>query len=84
MPMFKLKDLPQTPQETMEKARQIGLDAGLRFVYISNLAPHDGNHTYCPSCRKPVIKRLGFKIIANGLAGGRCPNCRTQLPGVWA
>jgi pyruvate formate lyase activating enzyme len=84
MPMFKLKELPQTPQETMEKARQIGLDAGLRFVYISNLAPHDGNHTYCPSCRKPVIKRLGFKIIANDLARGRCPNCRTQLPGVWA
>jgi pyruvate formate lyase activating enzyme len=83
MPQYKLNDLPPTPQETMEKARKIGLDAGLRFVYISNLAPHDGNHTYCPNCKKAVIKRLGFKILANDLAGGRCPHCRTALPGVW-
>ena len=62
-PMYKLTKLPPTPQATLERARRIGLDAGLKFVYISNLAPHEGNHTYCPSCRRAVVKRLGFKVL---------------------
>jgi len=83
-PKFKMLNRPQTPQATLEKARKIGQDAGLRFVYISNLAPHPGNHTYCPRCRKPVIQRLGFKVLKNLLNNGRCPFCRTRLPGIWA
>lgn len=84
MPQYKLKDLPETPQATLERARKIGLDAGLKFVYISNLAPHEGNHTYCPSCHKAVIKRMGFKVLENTLASGRCPGCRQVLPGIWS
>jgi pyruvate formate lyase activating enzyme len=84
VPQYKLSKLPPTPQATLEKARKIGLDAGLRFVYVSNLAPHAGNHTYCPKCGKAVIKRLGFKILSNGLSRGRCPHCRAALPGLWS
>lgn len=83
VPQYKLRDLPPTPQATMETARKIGLDAGLRYVYISNLAPHDGNHTYCPKCAKPVIKRLGFRILSNDLVSGACPHCKTPLAGIW-
>jgi len=83
MPQYMLKDLPETPQATLEKARKIGLDAGLKFVYISNLAPHEGNHTYCPGCGKAVIRRLGFKVLSNDLKAGRCPYCKRQLPGLW-
>ncbi len=84
MPKFKLMNRPQTPQATLEKAMKLGRSEGLRFVYISNLAPHDGNHTYCPRCRKPVIQRLGFKVLKNDLRAGQCPHCRTALPGIWA
>jgi len=77
-------NLPPTPQQTLETARQIGLDAGLKFVYISNLAPHMGNHTYCPSCGRVLVKRLGFKVLENHLVQGACPSCRTRIPGVWA
>jgi pyruvate formate lyase activating enzyme len=83
VPQYRLKDLPETPQAALEKARRIGRDAGLKFVYISNLAPHEGNHTYCPSCRRTVIKRLGFKVLENALAAGRCPHCKHPLPGLW-
>lgn len=83
-PQFKLMNLPPTPQQTLETARQIGLDAGLKFVYISNLAPHPGNHTYCPSCGRVLVKRLGFKVLENHLVQGACPSCRTRIPGVWA
>jgi pyruvate formate lyase activating enzyme len=83
VPQYRLKDLPETPQAALEKARRIGQDAGLKFVYISNLAPHEGNHTYCPACHKTVIKRLGFKVLENALAAGRCPHCKHPLPGLW-
>lgn len=84
MPQYKLKDLPETPQAILEKARKIGFEAGLKFVYISNLAPHEGNHTYCPGCNKAVIKRLGFKVLSNDLQKGQCPHCGNALPGVWS
>jgi pyruvate formate lyase activating enzyme len=83
-PKYKLMNRPQTPAATLEKAVKIGQGEGLRFVYVSNLAPHPGNNTSCPRCHKPVIKRLGFKVLSNDLRGGKCPYCQTAIPGVWA
>lgn len=83
-PAYQLAHLPPTSQAALEEARQIGLDAGLKFVYLSNLAPHPGNHTYCPSCGQDVVRRMGFSVTENRLARGHCPACRTRLPGVWA
>lgn len=82
-PQFKLRRLPPTPQSTLEQAVDIGREAGLKYVYISNMAPHSANHTYCPSCGKTIIKRLGFKVLENKLQGRACFNCRTKIPGVW-
>ena len=84
VPKYKLLDLPQTPVQTLERARGIGMDRGLKFVYISNLAPHEANHTYCPKCGEAVIKRLGFKVLSNTLRQGRCPSYRAAIPGVWS
>ena len=82
-PKYMLVNLPQTPVPVMEQAREQGLRAGLKYVYISNIAPHKGNNTYCPKCGKAVIDRLGFKLLNNWLRNGRCPNCATKIPGVW-
>ena len=82
-PKYMLANLPQTPAATMEMARGIGMRSGLKYVYISNLAPHKGNNTYCPRCAKSVIDRLGFKVLNNSLKGGRCPSCATKIAGVW-
>jgi pyruvate formate lyase activating enzyme len=83
-PMYRLRNLPQTPVATLERAHRVGQSAGLRYVYISNLAPHPANHTYCAGCRQPVIRRLGFRVLGNTLANGRCPHCRAAIPGIWS
>jgi pyruvate formate lyase activating enzyme len=83
VPEYKLKDLPRTPVKTLEKCRDIALDAGLKYVYIFNVSPHDGNNTYCPRCKKAVIKRLGFKILENKMKGDKCGMCGAKIPGVW-
>ncbi len=84
VPEFKLKNLPRTPVETLDEARKIALDAGIKYVYTSNIAPHTGNNTYCPKCGEKIISRLGFKILSNGLRDGACPKCGEKVPGVWS
>jgi pyruvate formate lyase activating enzyme len=82
-PNYKLKRTPATPRRTLEEARKVGIEKDLKYVYITNLAPHEGNHTYCPSCGKKIIERLGFKTRKTSLLNGRCPHCSTKIAGVW-
>ncbi|MFA5794473.1 MAG: AmmeMemoRadiSam system radical SAM enzyme [Candidatus Brocadiia bacterium] len=84
VPSYKLNSLPMTPVKTVEQARQIGLDAGLKFVYAFNVAPHEGNYTYCPKCGKTLIKRLAFKVLENVMVKGACPGCGQKIPGIWS
>lgn len=84
VPEYQLRKLPQTPVRTLEECREIALSEGVRFVYISNVAPHDGNHTYCPGCKSVLIRRVGLKVLENSLKDGKCPKCGRAIPGVWA
>jgi len=83
MPEYKMQNHPRTPLETLERAREIALSAGLDYVYISNVAPHIGNNTYCPKCHAILIERVGYRILSNRMRGAQCPFCKTKLPGVW-
>jgi pyruvate formate lyase activating enzyme len=83
VPMYRLTNLPRTPVTTLETACDIAGRAGLKYVYTSNIAPHDGNNTYCARCKTSLIQRLGFKVLENHLHKGRCPQCHTRVPGVW-
>ena len=83
-PMYKLKSLPPTPAATLEKARKTAMDAGLHFVYIGNAPGNEGEHTYCPKCRKKVIERIGYRIQAKFLKDGGCAFCGETIPGIWA
>ncbi|MDH7499720.1 MAG: radical SAM protein, partial [candidate division NC10 bacterium] len=82
-PMYLLKNLPPTPVQTLEKARNIALEAGLRFVYIGNVPGHEGENTHCPRCRRVLIRRIGYRIQENQLQKGACPFCGEKIPGVW-
>jgi pyruvate formate lyase activating enzyme len=82
-PAFQLLNLAPTPVETLERARDIGLTAGLRYVYVGNVPGHPGNHTYCPACRKVVVERSGYFVTGTHLREGRCAFCRQPVKGVW-
>jgi len=82
VPRYKLANLPRTPIQTLEDARKTALDQGIDYVYTSNIAPHEGNNTYCPRCGRTLIERVGFKIIKNFLEKGRCP-CGRKIAGIF-
>jgi pyruvate formate lyase activating enzyme len=82
-PEHKLLNLPPTPVETLETARRIALDSGLKYVYIGNVPGHEGNSTYCPVCGSTVIRRIGYSVDPSGLADGACAHCGAPIAGVW-
>ncbi len=82
-PQYKLTNLPPTPVETLDKAREIAMEEGMRFVYVGNVPGHPGNNTYCPACGRPIIARTGFAVTEYRLQGGSCAFCGEPIPGVW-
>lgn len=83
-PTYKMMDKPPTPVSILRRAREIGLEEGLRFVYEGNIPGEGGENTYCPSCKAVLISRYGFSIMENRLThDGRCPECGEAIEGVW-
>jgi pyruvate formate lyase activating enzyme len=74
--------VPPTPVATVRRARQIGLGAGLRYVYEGNVPGEAGAHTACPGCGAAVIERSGKGPIRSRLQQGRCPACGQTIDGV--
>ncbi len=82
-PTYRMTDRPPTPVETLRRAREIGMEEGLRYVYEGNAPGHGGENTYCPHCGEMVIARYGFGILENKLKDGRCAKCGQAIDGVW-
>ena len=84
-PAHRMLDVPRTPRSTLTRARQIALDAGLRYVYTGNVHDRDGDTTVCPDCGTELIVRDWYRIIVDRLTPeGRCPGCGLQIPGRFA
>jgi pyruvate formate lyase activating enzyme len=81
-PTYKLTDSHRTPAKTLEKARQLGLEAGLRYVYTGNIPGLDGENTRCFKCGRTVIKRYGFSIVDYKIEDGKCAFCGAIIDGV--
>jgi len=83
-PLYKLKNLPPTPVSTLEEARAVALSSGLEYVYIGNVPGHEGENTFCPTCKKKIIQRTGYMIGEVHLKEGKCEYCGKPIPGIWA
>lgn len=83
-PDYKMKDTPRTPASTLKRARQIALDAGLRYAYVGNIHDIDGDSTYCHECGERIIERDWYELGEWNLdARGCCEFCGTPCAGVF-
>ncbi len=83
-PRYKLQNLPPTPVETIEMARQIALEEDIRYIYIGNLRPgHEAENTFCPNCKKVIIERNGYLVKRIELKKGKCGFCNHKIAGLW-
>ena len=82
-PDYQLLNLPPTPVAILERAYYMAMSKGMHYPYVGNVPDHPGNHTYCPNCKKAVIKRQGFFITEMNIKDGCCKFCRRKIAGVW-
>jgi len=81
--MYQLKNLYLTPVATLEQAKRVAEEAGLKFVYIGNVPKHPAQDTFCPDCKAVLIERIGYSIKQNNVIDGKCKFCGRTIPGIW-
>ncbi|MEK6194860.1 MAG: AmmeMemoRadiSam system radical SAM enzyme, partial [Deltaproteobacteria bacterium] len=85
-PTYKHLDGDRTPADTIQRAAEIGQEAGLNYVYAGNLPGRVGSleNTYCPSCQTLLIERTGYTLKNYHITkSGTCPHCDEKIAGVW-
>lgn len=71
-------ELPPTPPETMETAREIARER-LHYVYLGNIDLPGGSDTCCPQCGALLITRSRYRIKIANLEGSRCLCCGFRI-----
>jgi pyruvate formate lyase activating enzyme len=85
-PNYKMFDAPPTPAKTLQRAAEIGQEAGLRYVYAGNIPGRVGSleDTFCPNCTTCLVRRVGYSIRDYAITPqGTCPKCGAKIPGIW-
>ncbi len=80
-PQYKMTDTKPTDGKMLERAYDIGKEAGLRYVYVGNLPDTRAESTYCYSCGALLIERSGYRIRQNLIDDYHCPQCNAEIAG---
>lgn len=82
-PDFKMRDKQRTPSSTLDMARNIAFAEGINYCYVGNVHSIEGQTTYCPNCKEPVIIRDWHSVLDIKLKDGKCKNCNNNIVGVF-
>jgi len=82
-PTYQMLHLPRTSATLLHRAREIGLKAGLYYVYCGNIPGQGGEDTFCPHCGRKVVQRMGFQVMKNDIVRGECRHCHGTIHGIW-
>jgi pyruvate formate lyase activating enzyme len=80
---YRLANLHPTPLATLEKAREIAVQSGLKYVYLGNVPQSIHAHTYCPNCGKRLLERKGYSLGENRIKNSLCTYCKHKISGLW-
>ena len=82
-PTYRMMDRAVTPVKTLAMARDIGMAAGLRYVYMGNAPGSGGENTLCPDCGNIVINRFQYRSRTNLIDGNHCAYCNQVIDGIF-
>lgn len=82
-PDYQLKNLPPTPQSTLEQAWAIAREEGIHYAYLGNVPGHRANNTFCHRCGELIIGRQGYWVTEYHIVKGECEFCAAPIPGIW-
>jgi len=81
IPQYKYLDSRPTPVSSLEKAYDIGKEAGLHYVYLGNVPGSKAESTFCYNCDRLLIERVGYRIGESNIADCCCPDCGVKIAG---
>jgi len=79
-PDYKMSDTPPTTLATLQRAKDIAIKVGLRYIYLGNV--NNPQHTRCPHCQSIVISREYGRVV-NHMQNHKCQVCHGDIKGVW-
>ncbi|MGE5680546.1 MAG: AmmeMemoRadiSam system radical SAM enzyme [Bacillota bacterium] len=82
-PDFRMTDKERTPGSTLNTARSIAMNAGIKYCYVGNVHNMEGQTTYCPNCHNQVIRRDWHSVQSYNLINGHCNECGRKIAGVF-
>lgn len=77
-PHYKMTDVPVTPNETMVKAYKMATQK-LQYVYLTDVDIEGVADTFCPNCKRLIIKRRDYQSNLGGLRGTNCKFCGHRI-----
>lgn len=78
--MYKMKNVQSTSLETLNKAYDIGKQAGLHHVYIGNVFHNGHENTLCRKCWLQIISRVNYSLhIDPKFKKSICPKCGVTI-----
>jgi pyruvate formate lyase activating enzyme len=81
-PSWKMLNHASTSLKTLQMARKIALDNGIRYVYTGNVHDETGATTYCHQCGNPLVGRDWYKLTQWNLTDdGKCAKCGAVCAG---
>ncbi len=82
-PTYRMTRVPPATASQLQAAREIGIAAGLAYVYTGNAYCPGGEDTLCPACGVTLVRRSGFGMLENRLRQGGCAACGASIAGIW-
>ncbi|HEX3753848.1 MAG TPA: AmmeMemoRadiSam system radical SAM enzyme [Rhizomicrobium sp.] len=83
-PDYRMTDKSSTPPQTLNRARRIAREHGIRHVYVGNVHDLGRQSTYCHQCGARLIERDWHALSGWAMDGeGRCFSCGTSCAGVF-
>ena len=76
-------NVPRTEVSSLLRARDICLQAGLKYIYLGNVGLMGAGNTLCPNCGQIFVERSGYKIKKNSVKNNLCAKCGYGLAGKW-
>ncbi|MGC8874389.1 MAG: radical SAM protein, partial [Chloroflexia bacterium] len=72
--------LSPASMEALDRARVLGQERGLAYVYVQTGTEESLSNTRCPSCGQTLIRREGrYYIKISGIEEGRCTQCGHEI-----
>jgi len=83
-PDWKMRNKEHTPTASLNRARKIAMENGVRYAYTGNVNDESGGSTYCHGCGSVLIGRDWYELTEWSLdKSGRCRKCQTPCAGVF-